>query len=230
MSEDILSLIRENVIQGRLTKDDEGLDEGMVGQPGVTELVEQAVTDGIAVKDIIGKGLTEGMTVVGQKFETGEFFIPDMLASAEAVGAAMEIMGPHLARSGIEPKGKIIVATVRGDLHDIGKNIVSILLRGAGYIVQDLGNDIEPQDIVIAVREEEPQFLGLSALLTSTMMQMQDTIQALVDAGLRDKVKVIIGGAPVSEEFAGSIGADGYGADGFQAVAIVESLSSDTTG
>ena len=228
MTEDILSLVRENVIQGRLTKDDEGLDEGMVGKPGVTELVEQAVADGIAVKDIISKGLTNGMAIVGQKFETGEFFIPDMLASAEAVGVAMEIMGPYLAKSGIEPKGKIIVATVRGDLHDIGKNIVSILLRGAGYIVLDLGNDIDSQTIVKAVVEEKPQFLGLSALLTSTMMQMKDTIQALADAGIRDKVKVIVGGAPVSEEFAGSIGADGYGADGFQAVAVIEALSSSS--
>jgi 5-methyltetrahydrofolate--homocysteine methyltransferase len=118
------------------------------------------------------------------------------------------------------------MATVKGDHHDIGKNIVSILLRGAGYTVKDLGNDIEPQTIVDAVREEKPQFLGLSALLTSTMTGMRDTIQALEESGLRDKVKVIIGGAPVSEEFAQSIGADGYGADGFQALAVVESSSS----
>jgi len=227
MPEDIISLIRENVVQGRVTKDDEGLDEDMVGQPGVSELTEQALTSGTSVHDIISKGLTEGMTIVGQKFEAEEYFIPDMLASAEAVGAAMEILDPHLAKSGIKPKGKIIVATVKGDLHDIGKNIVSILLRGAGYIVKDLGNDVEPQTIVDAVREEEPEFLGLSALLTSTMLYMGDTVKALTESGLRDKVKIIVGGAPVSEEFAGSIGADGYGADGFQAVAIVESLSSE---
>lgn len=227
MVEDILSLIRENVIQGRVTQDDEGLDEGMVGQPAVSELTTEAIAQGVSVEDIIDQGLTEGMGTVGQKFETKEYFIPDMLASAEAVGAAMEILEPHLAKSGIKAKGKIIVATVKGDLHDIGKNIVSILLRGAGYIVKDLGNDVDPQTIVDAVREEKPQFLGLSALLTSTMINMQDTIQALTDSGLRDKVKIIIGGAPVSEEFAGSIGADGYGADGFQAVALVESLGSD---
>lgn len=138
----------------------------------------------------------------------------------------MEILEPHLASSGIEAKGKIIMATVKGDLHDIGKNIVTILLRGAGYTVKDLGNDVEPQAIVDAVREENPQVIGLSALLTSTMTQMGDTIQALTDNGLRSKVKVIIGGAPVSEDFARSIGADGYGADGFQAVAIVEALAS----
>ncbi len=226
MTEDILALIRENVIQGRVTQDDEGIEEGMVGQPGVQELVEQALAQGINLEDIIGRGLTEGMAIVGQKFESKEFYIPDMLAAAESVGVAMEILGPHLAKSGIKAKGKIIVATVKGDLHDIGKNIVSILLRGAGYTVKDLGNDIAPQAIVAAVREEEPQFLGLSALLTSTMVHMKDTIKALTESGIRDKVKVIIGGAAVSEEFAQSIGADGYGADGFQAVRVVEALNS----
>jgi len=226
MSENILNLIRENVVQGRVTQDDEGMDEGMVGQPGVSELINQALAQGVLVEDIINKGLTKGMSIVGQKFEAKEYYIPDMLASAEAVGAAMEILEPHLAQSGIKSKGKIIVATVKGDLHDIGKNIVSILLRGAGYSVRDLGNDIDPQTIVDAVKKEDPQFLGLSALLTSTMTHMGETIQALTESGLRDKVKVIIGGAPVSEEFAQSIGADGYGADGFQAVAVVESFSS----
>jgi 5-methyltetrahydrofolate--homocysteine methyltransferase len=225
MSEDITGLIKENVIQGRVTADDEGMDEGLVGQPGVTELVGQALAKGVSVADIINKGLTAGMSVVGEKFEAKEYFIPDMLASAEAVGSAMEILEPHLTQSGISAKGTILVATVKGDLHDIGKNIVSILLRGAGYIVKDLGNDVEPQTIVEAVRAEKPQFLGLSALLTSTMVHMGETIQALKDNGLRDSVKVVIGGAPVSEDFARSIGADGYGADGFQAVAVVKSLS-----
>ena len=229
MTEDIINLIRENVIQGRVTKDDEGPDEDMVGKPGVTELIGKALAEGIDLSDIISKGLTGSMEIVGKKFEAEEYFIPDMLASAEAVGAAMEILEPHLARSGIKAKGKVIVATVKGDLHDIGKNIVSILLRGAGYIVKDLGNDIEPRAIVEAVREEKPEFLGLSALLTSTMVSMGDTIKALKESGLRDTVKVIVGGAPVSEEFAGSIGADGYGADGFQAVAVIESLSSEVT-
>ncbi len=226
MTEDILALIKENVIQGRVTQGDEGLEEGMVGQPGVSELTDKALAQGISPADIIKMGLTEGMDIVGQKFEAKEYYIPDMLASAEAVGVAMEILEPHLAKSGIKSKGKIIVATVKGDLHDIGKNIVSILLRGAGYAVKDLGNDIDPQAIIAAVREEKPQFVGMSALLTSTMIHMRTTIQALTESGLRDKVKVIIGGAAVSEEFAQSIGADGYGADGFQAVRIVESLDS----
>ena len=228
MPEDIISLIQENVIQGRISKDDEGMDEGMVGQPGVTELVERTLVSGLSIQDIITKGLSGGMNIVGRKFEAGEYFIPDMLASAEAVGAAMQILQPRLATSGIKPKGTIVVATVKDDLHDIGKNIVSILLRGAGYIVKDLGNNIDTQVIVNAVREEKPQFLGLSALLTSTMARMADVIKMLEESGLREQVKVIVGGAPVSEEFAKSIGADGYGADGFQAVAVVEALASGT--
>jgi len=228
MSEDIISLIQENVIQGRMTRDDEGMDEGMVGKPGVTELVEKALASGLSIKDIITKGLSGGMNVVGQKFEAGKYFIPDMLASAQAVGAAMEILEPHLAGSGFNAKGKIIVATMKDDLHDIGKNIVSLLLRGAGYTVKDLGNNVDIQVIVDAVREEKPQFLGLSALLTSTMARMADVIQMLEENRLRDQVKIVVGGAPVSEEFAKSIAADGYGADGFQAVAVVEALASGT--
>ena len=224
MAEDILKLIQENVVQGRLTQEDEGMDEGMEGQPGVTELIMEAITQNITARDIINKGLTVGMDIVGQRFEAKEYYIPDMLASAQTVGAAMEILEPHLIKSGMKTKGTVIVATVKGDLHDIGKNIVSILLRGAGYKVKDLGNDIDTQTIVNAVRDERPQILGLSALLVSTMGHMTETIQSLTENGLRNKVKIIIGGAPVSEEFALSIGADGYGADGFQAVQIVESL------
>lgn len=225
MTESIIDQIRENVIQGRVTQDDEGMDEGLVGQPAVTELVEEALAQKIDVKEIINEGLTRGMSLVGDKFEAGEYFIPDMLASAEAVGVAMEMLEPYLEGSGVKSKGKILIATVKGDLHDIGKNIVSILLRGAGYTVKDLGNDIEPGVIVAAVKEEKPEILGLSALLTSTMAYMEDTINALKDVGIRDSVKVVIGGAPVSEEFAQKIGADGYGADGFHAVSVIESLT-----
>lgn len=225
MTEDILALIKENVIQGRITRDDEGFDEGLVGQAGVSELTETALAQGIGSQDIIKWGLTEGMDIVGQKFEAKEYYLPDMLASAKAVGAVMEILEPYLTKSNIKAKGKIIMVTVKGDFHDIGKNIVSILLRGAGYMVKDLGNDIDPQVIVAAVREEKPQFLGMSALLTSTMLRMKDTIEALTESGVRDKVKVIIGGVATSEEFAQSIGADGYGADGFQAIRVVDALN-----
>lgn len=225
MTEDIISLIRENVIQGRATREDEGVEEGMEGQPGVIELIEEALEKKIDVQEIINRGLTESMSEVGKKFESKEYFIPDMLASAEAVGKAMEILEPQLVKSGIQPKGKVIMATVQGDHHDIGKNIVSILLRGAGYTVKDLGNDIEPGVIVDALKKEQPQFLGLSALLTSTMGGMKETIEALEKSSIRSKVKVVVGGAPVSNEFAKSIGADGYGADGFQALALIESLN-----
>jgi len=225
MSGDIIEAIKENVIQGRVTRDDEGIEESTIGQPGVTELINEALASGVDVSDIINNGLTASMAVVGQKFENEEYYIPDMLASAEAVGVAMEILKPHLAKSGVKPKGKILIATVKGDMHDIGKNIVSILLRGAGYDVIDLGNDVETPDIVKAVREEKPDFLGLSALLTSTMVNMEDTIKALKENGLRDRVKIIIGGAPVSEEYAREIGADGYGADGFHAISVFENLS-----
>ncbi len=225
MTEDILALIKENVIQGRITRDDEGFDEGLVGQAGVSELTETALAQDIGSQDIIKWGLTEGMDIVGQKFEAKEYYLPDMLASAKAVGAVMEILEPYLTKSNIKAKGKIIMVTVKGDFHDIGKNIVSILLRGAGYMVKDLGNDIDPQVIVAAVREEKPQFLGMSALLTSTMLRMKDTIEALTESGIRDKVKVIIGGVATSEEFAQSIGADGYGADGFQAIRVVNALN-----
>jgi 5-methyltetrahydrofolate--homocysteine methyltransferase len=228
MSKDIISLIQESVIQGRVTKDDEGMDEGMIGQPGVTELVEAALASGLSIKNVITKGLSAGMNVVGQKFEAGEYFIPDMLASAEAVSAAMDILQPRLATSGVKTKGTVMLATVKDDLHDIGKNIVSILLRGAGYTVKDLGSNVSTQAIVDAVREEKPQFLGLSALLTSTMAGMAGVVQMLEQNGLRDQIKIIVGGAPVSEEFAKSIGADGYGSDGFQAVAVVEALASGT--
>ena len=225
MTGDIIEQIKTNVIQGRVTSEDEGLDENLSGTSGVTELTEDALEQGIPVSDIINNGLTASMAEVGKKFESEEYYIPDMLASAEAVGAAMEILEPHMEGSGVEPKGKVLFATVKGDLHDIGKNIVSILLRGAGYNVIDIGNDVETADIVKAVKEEKPDILALSALLTSTMTGMEDTIQALKDAGLRDTVKVVIGGAPVSQEYADSIGADGYGADGFHAVAMVQGLN-----
>lgn len=224
MTEDIVEQIKQNVIQGRIDKEDEGFDEGMAGQPGVKELVQQALDEGVDTKDIVTEGMTEAMAVVGEKFESKEYFIPDMLASAETVGAAMDILAPHLAEAGMATKGKVVIATVKGDLHDIGKNIVSIILKGAGYEVRDLGTDVSPEEIMAAVREEKPDFLGLSALLTTTMRAMKDTIDCLIQAGLRDKVKVIIGGAAISAEFAAEIGADGYGADAFRAVKMVEEL------
>ena len=164
------------------------------------------------------------MQVVGEKFDIREYFIPDMLASAEAVGAAMDILKPLLEASNVEIKGKFAIATVKGDIHDIGKNIVAILLKGAGYEVNDLGADVPTEKIVEVVREYKPDFLGLSALLTTTMVVMGEIIEALKENGLRDKVKVLIGGAAVSDEFAQEIGADAYCVDGFHAIRAVDAF------
>ena len=224
MTDDIIDGIKQNVIQGRMDKEDEGFDGEMLGQPGVKELVQQALDEGVDPSRIVVGGLTEAMKIVGEKFEAKEYFIPDMLASAETVGEAMDILAPYLARSGVASRGKVLMATVKGDLHDIGKNIVTIILKGAGYEVKDLGADVGPEQIVASVREEKPDLLGLSALLTTTMVAMRETIDSLSRAGLRDGVKVIIGGAPTSAEFATEIGADGYGVDAFHAVRVVEEL------
>ena len=224
MSEDIIALIKENVIQGRRTKDDEGLDDDIAGTPGVIELTQTALDQKIAPEEIITKGLTAGMQIVGEKFSQKEYFIPDMLASAEAVGEAMEILKPYLEAANIETKGKFIIATVKGDIHDIGKNIVAVLLKGAGYEVEDMGIDVPTEKIVEIVRESKPQFLGLSALLTTTMLAMKEVVEALKSSGLRDKVKVLIGGAAVSDEYAAEIGADAYCIDGFDAIKVLETF------
>ncbi len=221
MSEDILALLKENVIQGRATSEDEGLMGDMAGKPAVAELTQEALKKHINLEKIIKEGLTEGMQVVGDKFATKEYFIPDMLASAEAVTKAMDILRPHLEKSGVESKGKFVIATVKGDLHDIGKNIVAILLRGSGYEVTDLGTNVPEEKIVDVVRESQPDFVGLSALLTTTMDSMGDVIESLKKNGLRDKVKVLVGGAALSQEFADEIGADAYCLDGFQALDVI---------
>jgi 5-methyltetrahydrofolate--homocysteine methyltransferase len=222
MSEDIIGLLKENVIQGRSTSDDEGTDEDMEGKPAVVELTQLALENNIEPQVIIEQGLTEGMQVVGDKFATKEYFIPDMLASAEAVSKAMDILRPHLEKDGIGSKGKFVIATVQGDLHDIGKNIVAILLKGTGYEVNDLGIDVPTEKIVEVVRGYKPDFLGLSALLTTTMPAMGEVIEVLKQNDLRDKVKVLVGGAAVSEEFAQEIGADAYCVDGFHAIELLE--------
>jgi len=222
MNEDTLAILKENVIQGRRTKDDEGIDEALSGTPGVLDLTELALENNISPEVIITQCLTSGMQVVGEKFSAKEYYIPDMLASAEAVGAAMDVLKPYLEASDIPRKGKFVIATVKGDIHDIGKNIVAILLKGAGYEVNDLGIDVPIEKIVGIVKKEKPEFLGLSALLTTTMLVMREVIEALKQDGLRDKTKVLIGGAAVSEEYAREIGADNYCADGFQAIKMLE--------
>ena len=224
MSEDILEMLKKNVIQGRKTKESEGIDEALSGTPGVLELIKSALENNISPEVIITQCLTSGMQVVGEKFSTKEYFIPDMLASADAVGAAMDILKPLLEASNIETKGKFVIATVKGDIHDIGKNIVAILLKGAGYEVNDLGIDVPQEKIISVVREEKPDYLGLSALLTTTMIEMGVVIKELEANKLREKVRVLIGGAAVSDDYAREIGADAFCADGFQAISVLETF------
>lgn len=220
----LIENIQKNIIQGRIDKEDTGFDEGLEGQPGVIELVEQAVREDIDIQSIVIDGLTQGMKIVGENYENGIYLIPDMLASAEAVGEAMDILAPYMEKAGIESKGKIIMATVKGDLHDIGKNIVSIMLKGAGYEVIDLGTDVSESKIVDEVIQLEPGFLGLSALLTTTMTEMETVIKSLESKGIRNNVKIMIGGAPTSPKFAEKIGADAYCSDAFQAISYINSM------
>ncbi len=221
---EILASIRKNTILGRVDEQDEGFDGDMEGQPGVTELVELALEKKIPVSRIIADALSPAMEEVGAKYESSEYLIPDMLAGAECVSAAMDLLKPHLVDSDVERKGLVIIATVEGDRHDIGKNIVSTLLKGAGYDVVDLGTSVPADRVVEEVRKTGARFVGLSALLTSTMTKMPVVIDALKDAGLRDQVRIIVGGAPVSAEFAQKIGADGYCRDAFEAVDRLEEL------
>jgi 5-methyltetrahydrofolate--homocysteine methyltransferase len=223
MSEDIIAALKENVIQGRMTRDDEGIDDDLTG-PGVLELTQAALDKEIPVDEIVTHGMTEGMEIVGDRFSAKEYYIPDMLASAEAVSAAMDVLKPHLEVSNIETKGKFAIATVKGDIHDIGKNIVAIVLKGAGYEVEDMGIDVPTEKIVEYVRKNKPDYLGMSALLTTTMLVMGEVIEALKKAGLRDKVKVLVGGAAVSQEYAREIGADAYCVDGFEAIRVLDTF------
>jgi 5-methyltetrahydrofolate--homocysteine methyltransferase len=218
---ELLEKISINVVQGRIEKDDEGLDEDLSGQPGVRDLIGQAIDDKVEVSDLL-ETLRGAMDVVGGKYESGEYFIPDMLASAEAVSVAMELLAPVLTASGHEGRGTVVIATVKGDLHDIGKNIAALMMKGAGWTVVDLGTDVSPQAIADAVKKEKPVAVGMSALLTTTMDAMGDTVKKLEQEGIRNDVKVLIGGAPITEEFAKNIGADKYCPDAFAGVAALE--------
>jgi 5-methyltetrahydrofolate--homocysteine methyltransferase len=223
-NKEIIEKIRFNVVQGRLEKEDEGYDEGLEGQPAVKELIEEAIQSKVDPKSIITVGLSVGMEEVGERYEKGEYLIPDMLASAEAVGMAMDILAPHLSAADVHGKGKFLIATVEGDLHDIGKNIVAIMLKGAGYEVIDLGTGVATERIVDIVKEDPPDFLGLSALLTTTMDEMRKVIERMQEENLDSRVKVFIGGAPTSEDFAKRIGAYAYCRDAFHALDILKKL------
>jgi 5-methyltetrahydrofolate--homocysteine methyltransferase len=168
--------------------------------------------------DILNKGLVAGMNVVGQKFKANEFYVPEVLIAARAMKAAMEHLKPALAETGTEPVARVAIGTVKGDLHDIGKNLVAMMLEGAGFEIVDLGVDVKPEKFVETVKDRKTQVVALSALLTTTMPAMKDTIETLKAAGLRDKVQIMIGGAPVTQNYCDEIGADGYAPDAASAV------------
>ena len=200
----VILAMREAIVEGDL--------------PDSIATANQALSEDLDAQYIILNGVVPAMEVVGQKFEEGEYFLPEMMAAALGTRGILDILSPYLTKAGTEPAGKAIIATVKGDLHDIGKNMVGMMLEGAGYEIIDLGVDISPEKFVEAIQESDAQLLGLSALLTTTMPMMRNTIQALENAGVRDQVKVMVGGAGVTQEFADNIGADGYAPDASAAV------------
>jgi 5-methyltetrahydrofolate--homocysteine methyltransferase len=190
----------------------------------VKELIELALNEGISPEIILNEALIAGMNVVGEKFKNNEFYVPEVLVAARAMKTGMEILKPFLSKSSGVMRGRIVIGTVKGDLHDIGKNLVAMMLEGAGYEVIDLGIDVEPEKFLSAINTYNPNILGMSALLTTTMPYMRTTIEVLEKAKVRDKVKIIVGGAPVTEDFAKEIGADGYADDAASAVDLVNRL------
>lgn len=186
----------------------EAIIEGNVDD--IVDLTEEALDEGSSPEEVLNQGLMAGMDHVGVEFKAGNMFVPEVLRSAKAMQAAMEVLRPMLAKAGVKHTGKLLLGTVKGDLHDIGKNLVGMMCEGAGFEVTDLGKDISPEQFVAAIKEKQPDVLGMSALLTTTMRTMGHTIKALEEAGLRDRVKVMVGGAPVTQAFADQIKADGY--------------------
>jgi len=200
-------------------------DEVIKGQAdAVKQLVNQALSENISAEDILNNGLVAGMDVVSVKFKSNEFFIPEVLVSARAMTAGLDIINPLLAAANVKAKGKVVIGTVKGDLHDIGKNIVGMMLQGAGYEIVDLGADVPKEKFIEFTQKEDANMVGMSALLTTTMIYMQEIIDGLKEAGLRDKVKVIIGGAPVTQAYADQIDADGYAPDAASAIDLAKDL------
>jgi 5-methyltetrahydrofolate--homocysteine methyltransferase len=207
MSE-ILEQISTAVIEGNL-------DE-------IEDLTEDALDDDLSAEDILNKGLMPGMDYVGVEFRAGNMFVPEVLRSAKTMQTSMDILKPLLAESGVKMVGKVLLGTVKGDLHDIGKNLVGMMCEGAGFEVKDIGKDVAPEAFVEAIKEFEPDVLGMSALLTTTMRAMESTIKVLEEAGLRSQVKIMIGGAPVTQAFADQIGADGYASNAASAAELAK--------
>jgi 5-methyltetrahydrofolate--homocysteine methyltransferase len=209
---DILSTISTLVIEGNFAD--------------MVEKTNAALEEGLSPDDILNKGLMPGMDHVGVEFKAGNMFVPEVLRSAKSMQEAMNIIRPLLVESGAETAGKVLLGTVKGDLHDIGKNLVGMMCEGAGFEIIDLGKDVEPDAFVEAVKEHKPIIVGMSALLTTTMRAMERTIKALEEAGVRDTVKIMIGGAPVTQDFSDQIGADGYAANAASASELARQFAS----
>lgn len=209
--EPIIQTLYDQIIQGKMDETEAS--------------VQNALGEGLSPERILSEAMTAALARVGELFEAGEYFVPEMLISANAMQKGMAVLKPHLVEVGLEPAGKIVIGTVKGDLHDIGKNLVAMLLEGAGFEVVDLGTDIAPERFIEAIEREDADLLGLSALLTTTMENMRLTMQVIQSAGVRELVKVMIGGAPVTDAFAADIGADGYAPDASRAVALAKKLA-----
>lgn len=186
----------------------------------VARLVKEALAEGLAPKKILEEGLISGMNVIAVKFRNNEVFVPEVLIAARAMKAGMEPLEPALVKAGVQPIGKVLVGTVKGDLHDIGKNLVIMMLKGAGFQVEDCGIDQPAENFIAKVKEKNITLIGLSALLTTTMPMLKDVVEKFKAAGMRDKVKIAVGGAPVTAEYAKEIGADGYADDAASAIDV----------
>lgn len=201
-----LNLISENLQKGR-AKD-------------VEALVTQALAENILAKDILEQGMMTGMAIIGEKFKKNEVFVPEVLIAARAMNMGMKVLKPALVSAGVEARGTVIIGTVKGDLHDIGKNLVGMMMEGAGLRVVDLGTDVSPERFVEAAKAESADIIACSALLTTTMTQMKNVVQAAESAGIRGKIKIMVGGAPVTDNFCAQIGADKYSADAASAAEV----------
>jgi methylmalonyl-CoA mutase cobalamin-binding domain/chain len=200
-------------------------DETLVGnKPRVLELTDEALAVGLTPESILFDALIPSLEEVGARFERGDFFVPEMLIAGKAMSGALDVLRPLLAETGVETVGTFLMGTVKGDVHDIGKNLVNIMLEGAGFHVIDLGVQVPPEKFVAAIEEHNPDVVGFSAFLTTTMPMFKANINALVKAGLRDQVIVMVGGAPVTQEYADAVGADGYAADASTAVRRAKEL------
>jgi len=208
----VLEEMQENVVAGNESK--------------VVELTQKALDEGLAPEKILNDGFVPGMEIVGRKFQENEIYVPEMLMSARAMKAGMKLLEPFLTEAGIEPIGKIVIGTVKGDLHDIGKNLVAMMLEGGGFEVIDAGVDISAQKFMDLVKEKKPDILCLSALLTTTMGEIKNVIDAFKENGLRNDIKIMVGGAPLTDDYSKEIGADGYSPDAASAVDIAKELLS----